>query len=145
MILYQSINIRLLAERGKKFNWKKPSSCPICGMPVWGHGYRFCFFEGFTSALPLKRYRCSGCNIVITIRPSSHWSRFQIAISRIISTIRYRLKNFRWPPDTIRQRAGHWMRRFINRCKLDFGFNPCLTQIEALNYYQDKSINFLSV
>lgn len=144
MILYQSIDLKSLAHLGKKFNWKKPDACPKCRMPVWGHGYRFCLFEGFTTALPLKRYRCSGCNIVIIIRPASHWSRFQTAISEIISTIRYRLSNFKWPPETVRQRVGHWIRRFINRYKLDFGFNSRLTPIEALNQYQEESINFLS-
>lgn len=144
MILYQSIDLKSLAHLGKKFNWKKPDACPECRMPLWGHGYRFCLFEDFDKPLPLKRYRCSGCNIVITIRPCSHWSRFQTAISRIISTIRYRLSNFRWPPGIMRQRVGHWMRRFINRYKLDFGFNSSFTQIDALSYYKNKSINFLS-
>ena len=145
MILYQSINLRLLSEEGKKFNWKKPVSCPCCKMSLWGHGFRFCFFEGFASALPLKRYRCSGCSIVIIIRPSSHWKKFQTAISKIIFTIRYRLCHFKWPPTIIRQRAGHWLRRFMDRYHFDFGFSFELTPVQALRDYQKQSICFLSV
>ena len=49
LILHYPVDVKRLAEEGKEYVWLKPTRCPRCqGVRLWGHGYVFCYFEGFS-------------------------------------------------------------------------------------------------
>jgi len=78
-------------------------------------------FEGFTVALWLKRWRCPGCKIVITVRPQGFFSRIQSTTTNIYQALKTKLDSARWPLGLPRQRAGHWLRRFIFFVRINYG------------------------
>ena len=111
MIIFISTLLKDIFKQGRNFPWPMPAVCPRCGCSkVWGHGYVSAWFDGFSEALLLKRYRCPCCGCVIRMRPDSHFSRFQASIHNIRSTLSTRIKTGRWPPDQSGPRPGHWLR-----------------------------------
>ena len=111
MIIFVSSLLKDIFKQGRDFLWTRPSNCPKCGCSkVWGHGYVSAWFDGFSEALLLKRYRCPCCGCVIRMRPTSHFSRFQASIRIIRSTLLIRINTGRWPPVQSGSRPGHWLR-----------------------------------
>ena len=111
MIIFVSSMLKDIFKKGRNFPWPRPDVCPRCGCgKVWGHGYVSAWFDGFSEALLLKRYRCPCCGCVIRMRPASHFSRFQSSIHKIRSTLSIRIKTGRWPPEQSGPRPGHWLR-----------------------------------
>ena len=69
-------------------------------------------FEGVPDFVMVPRRRCPGCALVVTLRPKSHRSRFQTATERIREVLKHRLEQRAWPLPAMRQRFGHWLRKF---------------------------------
>ncbi len=140
MICYTDITLIDIHRLGKKFKWKPPENCSKCGGKLWGHGFVGSCFEGYTDILYLKRYRCTNCGCIITMRPLSHFSRYQSSTKDIYQTLKTRLFSYRWPPWCTRQRGGHWLRKFCYKCLLD-GVDSCLFQLKK---YFVQLENFLN-
>lgn len=113
MILYFAIKVKDLSEQGKGYQWQRPERCPVCkGLRLWGHGYVERYFEGFTEALWLKRYRCPDCASVHTCRPAGFWKGFRYPISIILFCLLNKLdKRYgRWLPCIARQNQQYWFK-----------------------------------
>lgn len=122
MLLNVSVKVNSLFEQGKAYSWPKPDSCPKCkGRRLWGHGNVQRYFIGFTEALWIKRYRCPECKAVHTMRPLTHWRRFQYSAFVILRCLLGKLKHDRWQKSVARQNQQYWYRglkfqasRYIN-------------------------------
>jgi hypothetical protein len=124
MIVFTNVELTLLAQQGKNFQWKKPCSCPRCNHEsLWGHGFVTAIFNGFKEPLFLKRFRCNRCGLVMTIRPKGFWSRFQSSITLIYQAIMCRLSSLCWPKFLTRQRGGQWIKRYLLFIRSHYGEN----------------------
>jgi len=111
MILPVVVVLKEIYEKGRDYLWPRPQACPKCKEArLWGHGFVSACFDGFSSALLLRRYRCPHCGCVIRLKPEGYFRRFQSPIE----TIRSALRNFiekKPPPSGIsRTRDGHWLK-----------------------------------
>jgi len=110
MILFVAIDLKQVRVLGRKFCWSKPQLCPCCRQShLWGHGFADTYFEGFTDALPMRRFFCPACRCVIKCRPKGYFSRIQTAISTIKSHLAGRIDTGRWPPSCRGSRGRHWL------------------------------------
>ncbi len=73
------------------------------------HGFVEAIFDGFDAPLQLKRYRCPCCGCVITLRPDTHFSRFQASKETICSSLSCRIKTKQWPLGLSKSRQRHWL------------------------------------
>lgn len=137
MIIFEKIDLKLLKEQGKKFNWNRPY-CHKCNCYFYGHGYVVRFFNIFTSEIYLKRWRCPNCHTVATVRPDTHWKRFQESTDNIFKALRYRVTNFKWPPWCTRQRGGHWLNKLLSKARLDLLLKE--NTLETIFFYQNKNL-----
>ncbi|NOY53666.1 MAG: hypothetical protein GXP58_08600 [Deltaproteobacteria bacterium] len=70
----------------------RPGSCPRCHSDrLWGHGFVERLFDGFSVPLLIRRYRCSLCGCIITLRPDSHFPRIQAPKEEIRSALSHRI------------------------------------------------------
>lgn len=119
VIISKNIILEDLARDGKEFKWQKPSICPNCKVyHLWGHGFVKAYFSGYPQCLWLKRYRCSNCSCIVTIRPFGFWKNYQSSIEEIFETLRNYYKNKHWPIGSSRQKSGHWLRIFTLNIKM---------------------------
>jgi hypothetical protein len=110
MILFVAVDLKQVSALGRKFIWQKPDLCPCCRQShLWGHGFSDTYFEGFTSALPMRRFFCPACRCVIKCRPKGYFSRFQTAIDTIKSHLVARLDTGRWPVSLAGNRGRYWL------------------------------------
>ena len=108
MILFVAVDLKQVSALGRNFPWKKPKLCPCCQQShLWGHGFSDTIFEGYRSALPMKRFLCPACGGVIKCRPKGYFSRFQTAIDKIKSHLVKRINTGRWPCHSSRGR--YWL------------------------------------
>jgi len=122
MIIFYSIDLNKLAQKGRAYPWAKPACCIHCGScRLWGHGFVLAFFDGFLQALFLKRYRCPDCKTVFRIRPKGYFSRFQASIGTIRSSIESKSVNNKWLRRVSRIRQCHWYRALSRHIKAYFG------------------------
>lgn len=112
MIVAVSVDVRVLTRLGRTNQWPPCTGCPRCGGKTWGHGWVDRIFEGISDPVKVPRRRCPGCKAVTTLRPQSYRSRFRTATAQIIEILRHRLRERAWPVPALRQRFGHWLRRF---------------------------------
>lgn len=115
-----------VASLGRNCKWNRPS-CSCGSEKVWGHGYVTRYFVGLASALLLKRYRCPLCGRVFTMIPADSGRRIQSPVSAVLGAIRSRLSHQGWPHAVPRQRATHWLRKFLQMCRLHFPEDDPLT------------------
>ena len=116
LILHFGIKIKLLILLGKEFPWPRPDVCPCCGgKHLWGHGYTPRYFNGYPGRIWLKRYRCVDCHSVHTLRPKSHWRRFQSTVQNILESLRLKIATDRWVEGVPRQRQQYWLRGLRTR------------------------------
>jgi predicted RNA-binding Zn-ribbon protein involved in translation (DUF1610 family) len=109
MILLVNIVLNDIFELGRDFIWPRPEKCPRCGNhKVWGHGFVQALFDGFDVPLLLKRYRCPDCGCVITMRPDTHFSRFQASIETIRSSLSGKIEEKKWLPGILKSRQRYW-------------------------------------
>jgi hypothetical protein len=120
LILHFAIELKLLILLGKDYPWPRPNVCPCCGgKHLWGHGYTPRYFDGCPKMLWLKRYRCVDCHSVHTLRPKSHWRRFQAAIATVLESLRIKIVENRWVDGLSRQRQQYWLRGLRTQVKVD--------------------------
>ncbi len=122
MFKHVVVDIENLSISGKNFKWKRPK-CPNGCKKVWGHGYRIRYFSGFREGVYLKRYRCPTCGTIIIMFPIGYWKHYQSSIKDIFLILQWRLTSYRWPSWTTRQRAGHWLKKFILHVGMEYGLN----------------------
>ena len=139
MILSYKITIDELSKIGKDYKWPR-HHCADCERYMWGHGYVARYFATLLSSVFLKRYRCPGCWIVVTVRPHVYWSKIRSSILSIYETLKFKINSGRWPIQSPRQRGGHWLKRFILFARMEM-----VTDIAYfLDHCQLKEICFLS-
>ena len=112
MIVAVSVDVRVVARPGQVQQWRPCTWCPRCGGKTWGHGWVARIFAEAAKLVMVPRRRCPGCTLVMTLRPSSHRARFQTAMARMREVLQHRLEKRCWPAPGLRQRFGHWLRKF---------------------------------
>ena len=119
MIIFVPVLLKNIFDQGRDFSWERPPCCPKCNhYKVWSHGFVQRHFDGFDTFLLLKCYRCPHCGCVLTLRPDTHFSRFQASKDTIRSSIEERVKSGRWPPsDLSLSRQRHWMQNLKRKMK----------------------------
>jgi len=118
MIIFVPVLLKDIFEQERDFVWERPPCCPRCNhYKVWGHGFVERIFDGFNVTLSLKCYRCPLCGCVITLRPDTHFPRFQASKDKIRSFLSERLKTGRWPPGQSHSRHRHWLRNLKKQTK----------------------------
>lgn len=120
-----------VASQGKNFKWNRPS-CPCGSKKVWGHGFVARYFDGFPAIVYLKRYRCPSCRTVYTMLPKGFVKYASSSVTSIWATLRHRLTHYFWPKKVPRQRAGHWLRRFLIICCLNYPEEPPILILDRL-------------
>lgn len=122
MVIFFSVILKELSEKGRRYSWPRLERCPRCGAcTVWGHGYVSAFFDGFNQPVLLRRYRCSDCRCVIRCRPSGYFKRFQASIDKIRASISSKAEKGSWLSDISRTRQAHWWRALKRRTTAFFG------------------------
>ena len=106
---------------------------------MWGHGYVMRSFAGFEKKVWVKRWRCPDCSAVHTMRPISHWSRFQYSRFVILLCMVSRVACKKWQWSQERQNQQYWYRglvkqssRHINTPSPDVGAIRRLIAISAI-------------
>ena len=119
MVIFVSVLLKDIFEQGKDFSWEPPSCCPRCEHhKVWSHGFVQRYFDGFDSFLWIKCYRCPLCGCILTLRPDTHFSRFQASKDTIRSSLEERIQTGRWPPSELsHSRQRHWMQNLKRKIK----------------------------
>lgn len=136
-------NLDELSAQKKTYKWKKPVRCPRCqNNKVHGHGFVTRIFQGYKEPMFLRRYRCPKCRCVITLRPCGYWPSYQSSIKDIFGTLKYRLLQKLWPPWVLRQRAGHWFRKFVKKVKMDMA-GAVINLLQHLENFYEKQLHFL--
>jgi len=118
VVIAVTLRLEDLFRQGKDFKWERPCACPKCQGKLWGHGFTSRYFQGFSSVLWIKRFRCPGCGTVLAFRPQGFWPRIQYSIEVIFQALQLRLTAHRWPRGMSRQRAGHWLSGFHLKLRL---------------------------
>ncbi len=119
LIIHFPIEDKSLIQSGKKYPWLRPDVCPHCGGDhLWGHGYTPRYFDGHSKLIWLKRYRCVDCRCVHTLRPQTHWRRFQAALSAIVRSLQSKIEHHCWLSEFTRQRQEYWMQGFQTQAKV---------------------------
>jgi hypothetical protein len=122
MILISKITPQILSKEGKGHKWP-PCTCKNCNRRMWGHGFVARYFSCICQQIFLKRYRCPGCGSVLTTRPEGFWAFIRSSIVQIYRSLHVKLATGQWPPETPRQRGGHWLRRFVANSKMSCEVN----------------------
>jgi len=63
--------------------------------------------------------------------PAGSYRRHQTAAAEMAATLAARLRHRGWPIGVPRQRAGHWLRKFLAKCRMDHPQDDPLTTLEA--------------
>jgi hypothetical protein len=105
---------------------------------VWSHGFVERIFDGFNVTLSLKCYRCPLCGCVITLRPDTHFPRFQASKDKIRSFLSERLKTGRWPPGQSHSRQRHWLRNLKKQTKALLSDTWAKGLLTAFDYLTSK-------
>lgn len=109
LILPLSVDMTALMSQGKLYHWQRPSRCPRCGgVHIWGHGYVARYFNELVEPVWIKRWRCTECGAVHTVRPHTHWRRFWAALTLICLCLKAKLDGGRWRKEVSRQRQQYW-------------------------------------
>lgn len=134
MVIFFSVVLKELLEKGRDYPWPRPDNCPRCGAcRIWGHGYVDCFFDGFHHAFLIKRYRCPDCRCVIRCRPSGYFKRFQAPIETIRKSISSKEERCRWLKGVSCCRQAHWWRALKRRIEAFFGHGFGGTRMEGFD------------
>jgi hypothetical protein len=126
-------------EAGRNFKWETPT-CEKCNLKMWVHSFTTRYFDGYANQFWIKKFRCKSCGTVFTPKMKDFLPRYQTSTPSIIETILYRLTNLGWPNKHLRQRCGHWLRKFLTKLKMDC---PGSSPIDVLSIWSDKQIPFL--
>ena len=78
---------------------------------------------------------------VFIMIPVGYGRRYQSAMVTIVGAIYERLTRLIWPAGVTRQRGGHWVRKFLNICRMDF---PEDEPVRVLDRLRGNGIHFLA-
>jgi hypothetical protein len=67
------------------------------------------YFDGFSNALWLKRFRCPDCRCIVRMKPKGYFRRFQASIDVIRSSLSKRLTAGKWCTGRSTSRQRHWL------------------------------------
>lgn len=96
-------------ESGKDYPWQKPRRCPKCGgKRLWWHSFVQRSFNNYAYKVWVKKCICIDCKSVHTMRPYTHWARFQYSKFIIISCLIGKTKSCRWQSGIKRQNQQYW-------------------------------------
>jgi len=122
MIISVRANLNEIFDQGRKFKWIKPCNCPRCGsVRLWGHGFVFAYFDGFSQELLLRRFRCPDCRCIIRMKPGGYFSRFRASIVKIRKCLSMRLFSGNWSKDLSGSRQRHWLAALKRKTMAFFG------------------------
>jgi hypothetical protein len=138
MNLGKNLNLDLLVKEGKDYKWKS-CICSNCNIVMWGHGFVSRYFAGIEAVVYLKRYRCSYCHKVVTVRPAGYWPWIRSSIASIYTSLLSRLRDRKWSSEATRQRGGHWLVRFTGHAIMEQQSDL----IKFLIYSFKKGLRFL--
>lgn len=116
MLVFTNASVKDIAAQGKAFKWERPC-CPNGCPKVWGHGHVARYLLALV--VLLRRFRCPTCRVVITLVPAGFCRRYQTAGAEMAAALAARLEHRGWPRGVPRQRAGHWLRKFLAICRMD--------------------------
>lgn len=77
---------------------------------------------------------------MVTLRPEGYFSRIRSSIRSIYETLLVRLTRGAWGTPGLRQRAGHWLRRFVEKVRMDWTDASDLKVV--LRFCYEKQIPF---
>lgn len=130
---------------GKAYPWPRVEACPRCGhCRVWGHGYVTAYFDGYEDIFWLRRYRCPACRLVLRLRPSGYFPRFQVTIEAIRQSIVHRFYRQVWPPGRSRQQGRHWFKALVRKAGLYLGISEVGNLMEAMGVLMSRGVNPVS-
>jgi hypothetical protein len=141
MILLRKICFKELSEQGRHFNWGK-HDCEKCQRAMWGHGFVSRYFAQVCAALLMKRFRCPECGVVVTLRPEGFLPHVRSSVDSIYSALSMRFRTGSWGSEISRQCAGHWLRRFVRKVRMDWGDASDLKA--ALEFCYQKQLSFFT-
>lgn len=119
LILHFAVDVKSLFELGKRYPWPKPADCPQCkSKRLWGHGYVERYFEGFSHAVWVKRYRCPDCHAVHTCRPGAFFKRLRYSAVIILCCLLNKILYSRWLGGIERQNQQYWYRSLRRQSSL---------------------------
>ncbi len=124
--LFFFISNKDIFRLGRAYIFPRPPNCIRCkSKKLWGHGYVYAYFEGYNSAISLRRYSCDDCGCVYTIRPFGYFPRHHVEIRIIFDRICHRTTKGVWDKSNgfSRQRQGHWLRDLIKNIRIYLGFD----------------------
>ena len=140
MILLVEACVKKIFQLGRQYPWPRPERCFLCGGRIWGHGFTPGYFDGFDSAVLLRRYRCPDCRALYKLRPKGYWSRFQASIATIRQSLAQRLTRLRWRADLPRSRQQHWLRGLILQVRFRLGSSWTGCLLEAFDMLSGRGI-----
>ena len=126
MSLFLMVCIKQLFELGKKYPFPRPPTCLRCGSTrIWGHGFKDAYYDGYSSALPQRRYVCADCGCIYMLRPFGYWPRHHASATMILSTVCKRIQDGVWRANALlsRQRRQHWFRALSRNIKAHLGMD----------------------
>ena len=145
LVIQIFVSIKDLFRLGREFPWPRPERCPRCGyLRLWGHGFVSAYFDGYVEPCWLRRYRCRSCGVILRLRRSGYFQRFQSSIETMRQSIAYRLYHHLWPPGSSRQRQGHWFRSFLKKAKFYVGLSGFEGIVEVFDQLVLLGINPVS-
>jgi hypothetical protein len=145
MIIFVEVSLKQIFKLKEKFPWPKPKKCPNCNAyRVWKHGFALANFDGYSSSLVIRRFRCPDCGGVIRMRPAGYFSKFHASISTIRSSIASKLCENRWLDNISRTRQRHWYNALKRRIKAWFGDSRQGDLLAAFNFFVSKGISPVS-
>ena len=118
LLLIIRVKLQEIQLLGKRFLWKKPSSCPRCGRRrLWGHGFVMRYFHGYSEGLWMKRWRCPDCRAVHTSRPSEYPAGSQYSHVIRFESLRRKTSGGSFLTSISRQAQQYWRKAFdFQRC-----------------------------
>jgi len=118
--------IKQLFELGQNYPFPRPPPCLRCrSSRIWGHGFKDSYYDGYSSALPQRRYICADCRCVYTLRPFGYWPRHHLPAVVILGSICQRIRDGIWGINGLlsRQRRQRWWRALTRNIKAYIGMD----------------------
>jgi len=111
LILHFTADVKDIYEQGKRYPWPKSTECPRCRYRrLWGHGFAERYFEGFSQAIWVKRYRCPDCHGVHTCRPDTYFERTRYPVPVVLASLLEKIMRGTWLRWINRQIQLWWYR-----------------------------------
>ncbi len=126
--LFLMVCIKELFRCKQEYAFPRPPRCLRSGCSstrIWGHGFKDAYFDGYLSALPLRRYICADCGCVYTLRPFGYWPGHHVPAVVILSSICQRIGTGpRGVTESLsRQRQRHWQKALGKNIKAYLGMD----------------------